>query len=167
MAELKRLGKEVATGGMIAAGASAAGAAFLLSRGRLSLDVGWGRSIHPLGPITISIAAPRDLIFDHIASPYLGRTPAALREKLAILERAENIVVAEHRTRLPLMDAITVESVRFQRPERVSFRLLRGPVPHVLEEFVLEEQDDGTLFTYRGSWGRTCGSSGASTREGS
>lgn len=154
MAMYDRFGKRLGLAGMIAAGAStAAGAAFLMSRGRLSLDVGWGRSIHLLGPIAVSIAAPRDLVFDHIAGPYLGRTPAALREKLAVLERADDMVVAEHRTKLPWMDAITVESVRFQRPERVSFRLLRGPVPYVVEEFVLKEQDDGTLFTYRGELG--------------
>ncbi len=154
MALNDRIGKRLALAGMAAAGASAAaGAAFLMSRGRLSLDVGWGRSIHPLGPITASIRAPRDLVFDHIAGPYLGRTPAALRDKLAVLERAENMAVAQHRTKLPLMDAITVESIRFQRPERVSFRLLRGPVPHVVEEFVLEEQDGGTLVTYQGELG--------------
>lgn len=140
MAMYDRFGKRLALAGMIAAGAStAAGAAFLMSRGRLSLDVGWGRSIHLLGPIAVSIAAPRDLVF--------------LREKLAVLERADDMVVAEHRTKLPWMDAITVESVRFQRPERVSFRLLRGPVPYVVEEFVLKEQGDGTLFTYRGELG--------------
>jgi hypothetical protein len=36
-----------------------------------------------------------------------------------------------------------VETVRFTRPERVDFRLVRGPVPHVVEAFVLTEQAGG------------------------
>jgi hypothetical protein len=48
--------------------------------------------------------------------------------------------------------AQTVETVRFTRPERVDFRLVRGPVPHVVEAFTLEEQPDGagTLLVYQG-----------------
>jgi hypothetical protein len=40
--------------------------------------------------------------------------------------------------------AQTVETVRFTRPERVDFRLVRGPVPHVVEAFVLTERAGGT-----------------------
>jgi hypothetical protein len=32
-----------------------------------------------------------------------------------------------------------VETVRFTRPERVDFRLVRGPVPLVVEAFVISE----------------------------
>jgi hypothetical protein len=47
-----------------------------------------------------------------------------------------------------------VETVRFTRPERVDFRLVRGPVPHVVEAFVLTEQPTGgTLLVYQGEIG--------------
>jgi hypothetical protein len=47
-----------------------------------------------------------------------------------------------------------VETVRFTRPERVDFRLVRGPVPHVVEAFVLTEQPvGGTLLAYQGEIG--------------
>jgi hypothetical protein len=48
--------------------------------------------------------------------------------------------------------AQTVETVRFTRPERVDFRLVRGPVPHVVEAFVLTEQAGGasTRLAYDG-----------------
>src|SRR5215212_168147 len=48
-----------------------------------------------------------------------------------------------------------VETVRFTRPERVDFRLVRGPVPHVVEAFVLSEQAGGagTRLAYRGEIG--------------
>ena len=138
----------------LAAGAGGlGGVAFLASRGRLHLDVGWGRSVCPLGPIVVSIDAARDVVFESVSAPYLATMPSSMRDKLVILERHGNLVVAEHRTHLPLMDAITVESVLFEPPGRVSFRLLRGPVPYVVEEFVLEEDGAGTRFTYRGELG--------------
>jgi hypothetical protein len=57
------------------------------------------------------------------------------------------------RGRLGLV-AQTVETVRFTRPERVDFRLVRGPIPHVVEAFVLTEQPaGGTLLAYRGEIG--------------
>ena len=51
--------------------------------------------------------------------------------------------------------AQTVETVRFTRPERVDFRLVRGPVPHVVEAFVLTEQAGGagTRLAYDGEIG--------------
>src|SRR4029453_18685172 len=57
------------------------------------------------------------------------------------------------RGRLGLV-AQTVETVRFTRPEQVDFRLARGPIPHVVEAFLLTEQPaGGTLLAYRGGSG--------------
>ena len=54
----------------------------------------------------------------------------------------------------------TVETVRFSRPERIDFRVVRGPVPHVVECFVLEAGDGGTTLTWAGgSSGPTSGAS--------
>ena len=139
--------------GTLASAATALAGMFLVSRGRIHLDLGWGRSLHPLGPITVQINAPRDLVYEQISGPYLGQTPAALRTKLKVLEKGSNLVVAEHRTKLPLMDAVTVEAVQFDPPARIGFRLLRGPVPHVLEEFLLEEIGSETALSYRGELG--------------
>ncbi|MEX2586697.1 MAG: SRPBCC family protein [Actinomycetota bacterium] len=130
--------------------AGVAGTAFLVSRGRVHLDLGWGRSMHCLGPMDIAIDAPRDLVFQQVSGPYLGQTPASMKAKLKVLEQGENLVVAEHRTKLPLMDAVTVEAVRFERPGRITFRLLQGPVAHVWEEFLLEELGSQTKLSYRG-----------------
>jgi hypothetical protein len=46
-----------------------------------------------------------------------------------------------------------VETVRFTRPERVDFRLVRGPVPLIIEEFVLRDNDGGTELIYNGELG--------------
>lgn len=140
-------------GAALAGAAAVAGTAFLGSRGRVHIDLGWGRSIHPLGPQTVRIDAPREMVFESISGPYLGRMPSALKDKLTILDHSGDLVVAAHRTGLPIMDAVTVESVTFTAPSRVEFRLLRGPVPHVKEEFVLEETGGQTVLTYRGELG--------------
>src|SRR5918998_3218754 len=131
----------------------AAGAA-LVARAGLTLDIGVGRRLRPLGPIALEIAAPPDVVFDVIAAPYLGRTPRALRRKLEVLERGSDLVLAAHFTRVaPGLTVTTVETVRFERPHRISFRLLKGPVPHVLERYDLRPSDTGTAFEYRGELG--------------
>jgi hypothetical protein len=122
-------------------------------RGNLTLDLGVGRSTRPLGPLSMSIAAPRELVFDVISSPYLGRAPRALARKLRVLERSEEMVLAEHYTPVGPFVTTTLETVRFERPERVHFRLLRGPVPHVVETFELRETAGETTLVYTGELG--------------
>src|ERR687892_1295830 len=108
----------------------AAGAA-LVARAGLTLDIGIGRRLRPLGPIALEIAAPPELVFDVIAAPYLDRTPRALRAKLEVLERGSDLVLAAHFTPVaPGLKVTTVETVRFERPDRISYRLIKGPVPH-------------------------------------
>ena len=102
-----------------------------LVRGALAPDLGVGRRYRPLGPFELRIAAPREIVFDVVSSPYLGRTPRALRAKLEVLERGEDMVLAAHRTPAYGLVATTVETVRFEPPSAVHFRLVRGPVPHV------------------------------------
>jgi hypothetical protein len=129
------------------------GAYALLVRGSLTVDLGVGRKIRPLGPLTWQIAAPRDLVFEVISAPYLRRTPRALESKLRVLERGENMVLAEHFTPLGPLVTTTLETVRFEPPERVRFRLVRGPVPHVVEQFHLRETHEGTELEYSGELG--------------
>lgn len=134
----------------------------LVATGDLTLDTGIGRRTRPLGPLSVAIAAPRDTVFDVIAAPYLDRTPRALAAELEVLERGTDMVVAAHRTPIGRgMVATTVESVRFVRPATVSFRLLRGPVPHVVEQFALAEDSGGTRLDYTGELGTDFGSPGA------
>jgi len=123
-------------------------------RGALALDLGIGRRVRPLGSLRIHIAAPQEVVFDVIAEPYLGRAPRALSDKLRVLERGSDLVLAAHFTDVGRgLTATTVETVRFERPERIAFRLVRGPVPHVLETFELRDLDGETDFEYRGELG--------------
>lgn len=125
----------------------------LLARGQLTLDTGIGRTVRPLGPVSFEIGAPRELVFDIIAAPYLGRTPRALESKLAVWERGEDMVLAAHFTDVKCGTTTTLETVRFQRPDRIDFRVVRGPVPHVAESFLLEEDAAGTRLTWEGEIG--------------
>jgi hypothetical protein len=99
----------------VGAGVTAAGYVGLVT-GACPLDLGIGRRVRPLGPQLVDMAAPREVVFDVIAEPYLGRAPRALADKLRVLDRGGDMVLAAHFTplggRLGLV-AQTVETVRF------------------------------------------------------
>ena len=129
--------------------------------GSLTLDTGVGRRVRPLGPRTWELAAPPERVFDLIAVPYGERPPRALREKVQVWERGADLVLAAHRTPVGGRTVTTVETVRFERPVRFDFRLVRGPVPHLAESFVLEPHDGGTRLTWSGEIGTDFGPLGA------
>jgi uncharacterized protein YndB with AHSA1/START domain len=123
----------------------------LLAMGRLHLDLGWGRSLHELGPITVRIAAPPELVFEVISAPYLGRAPRG--SGIEVLAGDDALVVAAHHTKVHFYTARTVEVVEFEPPTGVGFRHLTGPVPHAVEEFALEDVDGATELRYVGEIG--------------
>lgn len=130
-----------------------AGLYALIVRGALTLDLGVGRRLRPLGPIIRTIAAPPEVVFDVIAGPYLGRTPRAMSGKLQVLERGSDMVLAAHFNQVGGLRTTTLETVRFQRPNQVSFHVVRGPVPHLVETYELAPAPGGTRFTYAGELG--------------
>ena len=125
-----------------------------LVTGAIPIDLGVGRRMRRLGPFDIEIAATREVVFDILSEPYLGRQTRAVAEKILVLERGSDMVLAAHRTPVRgRLVATTVETVRFTRPDRIDFRLARGPVPHVVEQFILEQQQHGTRLSYHGELG--------------
>lgn len=129
--------------------------------GQLTMDLGWKRSARPLGPFSIEVDAPVETVFDVIAEPYLGRTTHAMAEKLRVVERGSDMVLAEHYTAVGATRAVTLETVRFERPHLVSFRLVRGPVPEVTETFSLRAERGITTLRYEGELGTDGGRLGA------
>jgi hypothetical protein len=153
----------MARGGVAAAAGGLAGLGYyLLVTGKLTIDTGWGRRVRPLGPFGVDVAAPAATVFDVIATPYLGRTPRAMAGKLQVLERGSDMVLAEHYTPVHhgRLTAATLETVTFDRPHRIGFRLVRGPVPHITEEFTLTEHADATRLDYSGELGTDFGTAG-------
>jgi hypothetical protein len=149
---------DVMRAGIAAAGLAASALLFGgyvgLVSGALAPDLNVGRRMRPLGPLTVEIDAPRELVFDIVAAAYEERQPRALSEKVQVLDRGSDMVLAVHRTPVRgRLVATTVETVRFSRPERVDFRLVRGPVPYVVERFGLTERGAATTLTYTGELG--------------
>jgi hypothetical protein len=138
-----------------AAALLAVGAAIsrLIATGKVTIDLGVGRRLRPLGPVAWQIAAPPEIVFDVVADAYLKRTPRALQKKLEVWERGSDLVLAAHYTQTPIGTATTLETVRFQRPDRIEFRLVRGPVPHVSESFELQPVESGTELVWAGELG--------------
>jgi hypothetical protein len=136
-----------------ALGVGAWGAYRLLASGALTLDLGVGRRAQVLGPLVETIEAPREVVFDVVAAPYLGRTPRAMADKLAVWERGSDMVLAAHFTAAKRRITTTLETVHFQRPDRIDFRLVRGPVPHLTESFLLSANDAGTALRWQGELG--------------
>jgi hypothetical protein len=93
------------------------------------------------------------VVFDVIAGPYLDRTPKALENELAVWQRGSDMVLAAHFTTVKCGTTTTVETVRFDRPDRIDFRVVRGPVPHVAESFTLHREKDGTRLRWDGEMG--------------
>jgi hypothetical protein len=155
---------------MIRGGAAAVAAAgglaglgyYLVVSGKVTIDTGWGRRVRPLGPFGVQIAAPAPTVFDVIAAPYLGRTPRAMSGKLQVLQRGTDMVLAEHYTPVHHggLTAATLETVTFDRPHKIGFRLVRGPVPYITEEFTLAEEAGTTRLDYSGELGTDFGIAG-------
>jgi hypothetical protein len=68
--------------------------------------------------------------------------------------RSDHMVLAAHRTLVGgRLTAVTVETVTLDPPDQIKFRLVRGPVPHVVETFDLQATAAGTRLTYSGELG--------------
>jgi hypothetical protein len=123
-------------------------------RGQVTIDLGIGRSLRSLGPISVTVAAPREVVFDAAAAPYGAHPPRAARDHVQVLHRTDRMVLAAHRTPVGRTVAVTVETVTLERPMRMTFRLVRGPVPYVVEEFAFDQVDGSTTtLTYTGELG--------------
>jgi hypothetical protein len=130
--------------------------------GSLVLDVGWGRRLRPLGPLSVQIAADRAAVYRLLTQPYLGRATRALADKVHVLDRGGDMVLAAHRTPIRgRLVAVTVETVTFVPDQRIGFRLVRGPVPYVVETFTLTDTETGCRLDYDGELGTDFAALGA------
>jgi hypothetical protein len=63
------------------------------------------------------------------------------------------MVLAEHFTPVGPLVTTTLETVCFEPPELIHFRLVRGPVPYVVEKFRLRATGAATELEYSGELG--------------
>ena len=89
----------------------------------------------------VRVAAPRELVFEVIASA--GKA----------VEEAEGGHLVEFETEWQGRVFKTVEAVTLERPERIIYMWVTGPLVGVQEEIVLHELDpQSTEMSYRGSF---------------
>ena len=78
-----------------AAGTGLLGAAYAgLITGAVPADLGIGRRVR-----LWDRSGPREVVFGVMAAPYLSRQSRAMAEKIQVLDRGSDMVLAAHRTR--------------------------------------------------------------------
>ena len=90
---------------------------------------------------SLEVSAPRELVFEVVASA--GKKVAA----------EGDAQIVEYESRLGGHVFKTLERVTVERPHRIVYRWLTGPVVGVEEEILFDEIDDQTtLMSYRGNF---------------
>ena len=112
---MKGLRKVVTLAGIAVGATLAGGGTYLgLVTGAAPLHLGVGRRTRPLGPHDIVIHASRQTVFQVIGAPYGERAPRSHKEKVRVIERGTDMVLAAHYTPIRgRLRATTVEIVRF------------------------------------------------------
>lgn len=95
----------------------------------------------PLRPHTVSINAPRELVFQMLSYFGRGKPFGNNSESSRIIKRDGNRLTVEFVTETEVGTYTTVEEVRLYPPKRITFRHMSGPLRYASEEFTLEEVD--------------------------
>ncbi len=106
-----------------------------------------------LNPHSVTIDAPRELIFQMLTSFRRGRIAGDDAESSRLVSEDGNAKVVEFSTKAGPFTYTTLEEVTLYPPERIAFKHLKGPLHFSEEEFTFEEMRDGqTLMTHGGSF---------------
>lgn len=101
----------------------------------------------------VFINASRELVFQLLSAMGRGQIPGSGDEGARVLERrGEGYLVVEFHTRAGGKLWRTVEEVRLDPPDRMTFHHLEGPLDYSAEAFELEAQGEGTLLRYSGEF---------------
>ena len=106
-----------------------------------------------LGPQSVVITAPRELVFQLLTAFRRGRVAGDNTESTRLISEDGDTKIVEFKTKAGLFTYTTVEEVTLFKPGRIAFRHLEGPLHFSEEEFMLEETPDGgTILTHSGSF---------------
>ncbi len=105
---------------------------------------------------SVSIRAPRELVFQMMSAFGRGRIKGDEGESSTVLERSDDVVLAEFRSRVGRYTITTVERVLLEPPHRLTFEHVSGPLRHAREQFDLRESAGGTKLEHSGEfvWSR-------------
>lgn len=109
-----------------------------------------------VGPVTVEIAAPADLVYQMLAA--IGQGGQSGGERAEIVGRDQNVLVCDFWTRvaMPIGDdrlVRTRERVTLCPPDRIDYEHLDGPVSGLRETITVGKAIDGRArLTYVGSY---------------
>lgn len=103
----------------------------------------------PLPTLAVEIDARPELVYQLVAA--VGQGPDASHGR--VLERpAPDRAIVEFTTRVVGRTVRTIEEVGFHPPGLITYRLLKGPLPAVDEEFRIQSLGEKTALRYGGTF---------------
>ncbi len=99
---------------------------------------------------SITVQAPRPLVFETLSSfAHGGDSPAGV-ERARLIERDGNRLLMEFHSRDGRKTYRTLEEVVLHPNERITFRHLEGPLYHSQEQFDFSDVTEATRITHTG-----------------
>ena len=106
-----------------------------------------------LTPQTLVIKAHRELVFQMMSTIGKGKLPGSAAMSSKLISRNGDTIIAEFYTREGCKTYTTLEEIVLYKPERITYRWLKGPIKYVSEDFrFLETNDGGSVLAYRGEF---------------
>ena len=104
----------------------------------------------------ILINAPRELVYQTMSSFGRGKVKFDNNESSRVICRDGDTMIAEFITKAGPFRYKSIEKVTLEKPERISFEHLSGPLAYVQEEFVFNDIDGNTELIHNGEfiWSR-------------
>ena len=104
----------------------------------------------------VVISAPRELVYQKMSSIGSGRLKDNSSESSKVLQRSDDEIIVEFKSRAGPFTITTVEQVTLDPPNRITFQHLEGPLRYAREEFVFKDVDGGTELEHEGEfvWAR-------------
>ncbi len=106
----------------------------------------------PIHPVRIDINAPRELVFE-MAAAVGGSLPDGPPHASELIRRDGNVLVVRFSAPAPFRFFGFLEEVTLRAPMRIDYRVLEGPLDHVVEWLDLDEVGGVTTVTYAGEVG--------------
>lgn len=111
-----------------------------------------GEMSEPIPPVHIEINAPRELVFE-MASAVGGSLPDGPPHASELIRRDGNVLVVRFSAPAPFRFFGFLEEVTLSAPSRIDYRVLEGPLDHVVEWLDFAEDGGTTTVTYAGEVG--------------
>ena len=106
-----------------------------------------------LSPQSVTIDAPRELVFQMLSSFRRGRIAGDDSESSRLVSEEGDTKIVEFKTKAGPFTYRTLEEVVLRHPERIAFTHLEGPLYFSEEQFAFAETCDGqTVMTHSGNF---------------